>query len=340
MRKLRYVIRRLILAVLVLISVSIITFVIARIVPSDPAALWVGPRATSEQINRARLQLGLDKPLYVQYLIYVGNVIHGNFGVSIKTHQPILRDLEVRLPATLELVLVSMVMAAILGIPIGVLSGARPNSLFDHASRLVAIAGVSMPSFLFGLLLQLIFFGYLHWLPLGGRVDRNTFLFHPVHTITGFNLIDTVITGNWIAFLDSCVHFILPSMTIAAFSLALSIRMTRSTMIEVLEEKYILAARAAGLHDRTILFKLALKNTIIPTISVLGLAFVYALTGAIIVEVIFSWPGMGTYVTDAILNLDFPVIIAVTLISTLFYVMVNLLLDLLQSSLDPRVALG
>jgi peptide/nickel transport system permease protein len=161
-----------------------------------------------------------------------------------------------------------------------------------------------------------------------------------VETVTGFYLIDTLVTRNWQAFTDSLAHFILPALTIAAFSIGLSIRMTRSTMIEVLEEKYITAARATGLPERTILLRLALRTAIIPTISVLGLAFVYALTGAIVVEVIFSWPGLGTYVTDAILNVDFPVIIAVTLVSTLFYVLVNLFLDLVQAFLDPRITLG
>ncbi len=340
MRKWEYVVRRLALAVLVLFSVSVITFVIARVVPSDPAALWVGPRPTQEQIAEARRELGLDKPLYVQYLRYVSSLLRGDLGVSVKTHQPILQDLKTYLPATMELVLFGMLMAVTIGIPLGVLTGARRNSLLDHASRLVAIAGVSMPTFWLGLLLQLLFFGRLGWLPLGGRVDRSISLYNPVEQITGFYLIDTVLTGNWVALKDSLIHLILPAFTLATYAIGLSIRMTRSTMIEVLEEKYIMAARAAGLPEGTILFRLALKNAIIPTLTVLGLSFVYSLTGAILVEVIFSWPGLGTYVTNAILNVDFPVIVAVTLVVTVFYVFLNLFLDLLQAALDPRVTLG
>lgn len=340
MKKWEYVIRRLALAVLVLVSVSVITFLIARVVPSDPAAAWVGPRPTPEQIAQARRELGLDKPLYVQYLRYVRALLRGDLGVSVKTHQPILRDLKTYLPATMELVLFGMLMAITIGIPLGVLSGAKRNGPLDHSSRLVAIAGVSMPTFWLGLLLQLLFFGKLGWLPLGGRVDRSISLYNPVQQITGFYLIDTVLTGNWVALKDSLVHLILPAFTLATYAIGLTIRMTRSTMIEVLEEKYIVAARAAGLPERTILFRLALKNAIIPTLTVLGLSFVYSLTGAILVEVIFSWPGLGTYVTNAILNVDFPVIMAVTLVVTVFYVFINLFLDLLQAALDPRVTLG
>lgn len=340
MTRWEYVVRRLVLAVLVLFSVSVITFAIARIVPSDPAALWVGPHPTKEQIAEARRQLALDKPLYVQYLRYVSDLLHGDLGVSVKTHQPILQDLRTYLPATLELVLFGMLMALTIGIPLGVLSGARHNSLLDHGSRLVAVAGVSMPTFWLGLLLQLLFFGKLGWLPLGGRVDRSISLYSPVEQLTGFYLIDTVLTGNWIALKDTLVHLILPAFTLASYAIGLTIRMTRSTMIEVLEEKYITAARAAGLPERAILFKFGLKNAIIPTLTVLGLSFVYSLTGAILVEVIFSWPGLGTYVTNAILNVDFPVIMAVTLVVTVFYVFINLFLDLLQAALDPRVTLG
>ena len=339
MSRWEYIVRRLALAVLVLFSVSVVTFVIARIVPSDPAALWVGPRPTPEQIAQARRELGLDQPLYVQYLRYVGALLRGDLGVSVKTHQPILEDLRIYLPATLELVLFGMFMAVAIGIPLGVLAGAWRNSLLDHGSRLVAVAGVSMPTFWLGLLLQLLFFGNLGLLPLGGRVAREISLYSPVEPVTGFYLIDTVITGNWTAFKNALVHLILPAFTLASYAIGLTIRMTRSTMIEVLQEKYIVAARAAGLPERTVLFRLALKNAIVPTLTVLGLSFVYSLTGAILVEVIFSWPGLGTYVTDAILNVDFPVIMAVTLVVTVFYVFINLFLDLLQAVLDPRVTL-
>lgn len=340
MSKWEYLVRRLALAVLVLLSVSVITFVIARIVPSDPAALWVGPHPTKEQIAAARIKLGLDKPLYVQYLHYMNDLFHGDFGVSVSTHQPILNDLKTYLPATLELVITSMIMAVFIGIPLGVFSGAKKDSPLDHVSRLVAVTGVSMPTFWMALLLQFFFFGKLKLLPVGSRVDREISLFYPIQQITGFYVIDSLLTGNLLALRSTLVHLILPAFTLGTYAIGLTIRMTRSTMIEVLEEGYITAARAAGIPERIILFRLALKNAIVPTLTVLALSFVYSLTGAILVEIIFGWPGLGNYVTRAILSMDFPVIMAVTLIVTIFYVFINLFLDLFQAFLDPRVTLG
>lgn len=340
MRRWIYLARRLGLAALVLLSVSVITFFISRVVPSNPAAKWVGAHPTKEQIAAARIKLGLDKPLYAQYFMYMGDLSRGDFGVSVRTHQPIIEDLKTYLPATLELVVVATIMAVVIGIPFGVFSGAKKNSLLDHLSRLLAIAGVSMPTFWMGLLLQLFFFGKLGILPLGSRVDNAISIYHPVQQISGFYLIDTLVTGNLPAFRNSLLHIILPAFTLGTYAIGLTIRMTRSTMIEVLEEGYITAARAAGIPERTVLFRLALKNAIIPTLTVVALSFVYSVTGAILVEVIFSWPGLGRYVTEAILGVDFPVIMAVTLVVTVLYVFVNLFMDLLQAFLDPRVSLG
>ena len=339
MQRLDYIIRRLAMAVLVLISVSIITFFVARVIPSDPAAAWVGAHPTQEQIARARELLGLDRPLYVQYLLYMAYLLRGDLGTSVRTHQSVASDLKTFLPATLELVLAAMLIAVVLGLPLGVLSGANKGSWLDHGTRLISVAGVSMPTFWLGLIFQLIFFSWLGILPLGGRISTEVALFHSVEQITGFYLIDSVITGNWVALKDALLHLILPAFTLSTFAIGLTIRMTRSTMIEVLSEKFILAARAAGIPERTVLFVLTLKNAIVPTITLLGLTFVYSLTGAILVEVIFSWPGLGSYVTDAVLSLDFPVIVSVTLVVTVFYVLVNLLLDLTQAMIDPRVSL-
>lgn len=339
MAKVEYILRRSVMALFVLASVSILTFFIARVVPSDPAAAWVGPHPTQEQIDRVTVQLGLDRPLYVQYLRYMDGLVHGDLGTSVKTHQPILKDLRTRLPATLELVAASMLLAVVIGLPLGVLSGAKKGKALDHGTRFVSVAGVSIPTFWLGLIFQLIFFSALGILPLSGRISTRVALFSPIETITGFYLIDSAVTGNWVAFRDSLHHLILPAITLAAFAIGLTIRMTRSTMIEVLNEKYILAARAAGIPERTVLFVLTLKNAIVPTLTLLGLTFVYSLTGAILVEVIFSWPGLGTYVTNAVLSLDFPVIVSVTLVVTVFYVVVNLMLDLTQGMIDPRVSL-
>jgi peptide/nickel transport system permease protein len=340
MNRLEYILRRLAMAVLVLISVSIITFFVARVIPSDPAAAWVGAHPTQEQIAQAREKLGLNRPLYEQYFRFMGGVLRGDLGTSVRSHQPVVTDLKTYLPATLELVVTSILIAVVIGIPFGVLSGAKKGSLLDHSTRLVAVAGVSIPTFWLGLIFQLIFFSWLGILPLGGRVSTEVALFNPVQQITGFYLIDCIITGNWVAFKDALVHLILPAFTLATFDIGLAIRMTRSTMIEVLNEKFILAARAAGIPERTVLFVLTLKNAIVPTLTLLGLSFVYSLTGAILVEVIFSWPGLGAYVTNAVLSLDFPVIVSVTLVVTVFYVFINLVLDLAQAAIDPRVSLA
>jgi peptide/nickel transport system permease protein len=339
MPKLEYVLRRLVMAVFVLVSVSILTFLIARVIPSDPAAAWVGPHPKQEQIERVRELLGLDRPLYEQYLRYMDGLLHGNLGTSIITHQPIVTDLKVYLPATLELVVAAMLIAVVIGLPLGVLSGANKGSWLDHSTRFISVAGVSIPTFWLGLILQLLFFSWLGLLPLSGRSSTEVALFHPVEPITGFYLIDSLLEGNGVAFKDGLFHLVLPAFTLASFAIGLTIRMTRSTMIEVLSEKYILAARAAGIPERTVLFVLTLKNAIVPTITLLGLTFVYSLTGAILVEVIFSWPGLGTYVTSAVLSLDFPVIVSVTIVVTVFYVFINLVLDLTQAMIDPRISL-
>lgn len=327
------------MAVVVIVSVSIMTFFIARVVPSDPAAAWVGPHPTQEQIDRVTRELGLDRPLTVQYFKYVQDLLRGDLGTSVTTRRPILEDIEIFLPATLELVMVAMILAVLLGIPLGVLSGARRGSLLDHSTRLVSIAGISIPAFFLGLLLQLFLFGKLGLLPLGGRLSTSVALNHPVVSVTGFMLIDSAIAGNWVAFRDAAAHLIMPGMVLATYPVGLVIRMTRSTMIEVLSDKYIVAAEALGVPRRTRLFVLALKNAVVPTLNALALSFVFSLTGSILIEVIFSWPGLGAYVTNAVLAVDFPVIVSVTLIVTLFYVVINLGLDLVQAALDPRVVL-
>jgi peptide/nickel transport system permease protein len=339
MRRGEYIIRRLILAVVVIISVSIITFVVSRVIPSDPARQWVGPRATKEQIAAATETLGLDLPLHQQYFRYIEFLLKGDLGESIRTHNPILFDLRAFLPATMELVFFAMLLAVVIGIPVGVLAGSKRNSWFDHAARFFSIAGTSMPSFWLGLLLILLFFSKLELLPIGGRFSRDVFLYNPIESVTGFYVIDSILMGNWEALKSVLFHLVLPGFTLALYDIGLTVRMTRSNMIEVLSEKYILAARASGLPNRMIIFKYALRNAIIPTLNLLGLGFVYALTGAIVVEVIFSWPGMGSYVTDAVMAADFPVIMAVTLIVTVLYVFINLVIDLFQTVIDPRVVL-
>ncbi len=339
MQRLQYILRRLLLAFFVLIGISMITFVIARLIPSDPARIWLGPRARPERIIEVRIKLGLDRPLYEQYFRYLENILRGDFGISVRSHRPIADDLRVFLPATLELVIFSMVITLVIGIPLGVLSAAWKDSLVDHLSRVFAVLNVSLPVFWLALMLQLLFVRYLGLLPLGGRVSREISLFAHIQQITGFYLVDAALSGNWLGFRDALKHMILPSLCMASYGIGLSIRMTRTNMIEVLEKKYIIAAQAEGLRPRTIYFRLALKNAIVPTLMLLGLTFVWNITGAMLTEIIFLWPGLGKYLTDAILRLDFPVVVSVTLVVTVFYVLINLILDLLQAVVDPRVHL-
>lgn len=339
MISLSYLLKRLAMAGVVLLSVSVLTFAASRLIPSDPAALFVGPRPTPEQLAQARDMLGLDRPLVAQYLGFLGNTLTGDFGISFRSRQPISQDLLRYLPATLELIIAAMALAVIIGIPVGVLAAARPKGWFDELSRLFAIAVASFPAFWLAMLLQLLFFVKLGWLPLSGRISRDASLLYPVEDITGFYTIDTLVTGNFAAFGDVLLHLVLPAVTLSLYPLGLMIRMTRAAMGEALSERYITTATAMGLPRRDILFRYALRNALAPTLTVLGLTFAFSLTGAVLVEVIFAWPGIGKYVTDAILAVDFPVIMAVTLVGTVFYVLINLAVDLAQAAIDPRITL-
>jgi peptide/nickel transport system permease protein len=335
-----YLLRRLVLATVVLAAVSVVTFFVARVVPSDPAALYVGPRPRQEQVERARRALGLDRPLPQQYVAYVGDLLRGDLGISLRSKQPISDDLRAFLPATLELVIAATLLSLIVGLPLGVLAGAKPNGALDHVTRVASIGSVSIPTFWLALILQLVFFRTLHWLPLGGRLSNEIALNHPVSVVTGFYTIDAALSGNWAAWRDALWHLVLPAACLAAYPVGLVTRMTRSAMVDVLGERYIAAARAEGIHERTIRFRLALKNAILPTLTVLGLTFAYSITGAFLVEIVFGWPGVGTYVTQGILSVDFPVIIGVTLVVTVVYLLVNLAVDLIHAAIDPRAGLS
>ncbi len=337
---LRYLFRRLVLAVFVTAGVLLVTFAVSRVLPGDPARLYLGARAGPEAIAQTREALGLDDPLPIQFARYVASSLQGDFGYSYRTKRPILEDLKTRLPATMELVVLAMLLGIIVGVPVGVLGAARFGRPLDRWIRIVSIAGVSMPAFWLALLLQLVFFLWLDLLPLGGRLSQTISFTHPVMQITGFNLIDAAITGNWVAWRDAVWHAILPAAVLATFPISLAVRMTRASMLDVLSETYIAAARAAGHSETDILFRFALKNAIVPTLTVMGLVFAFSITGAVLVESIFKWPGLGSYMLDAILNDDVPVLFAVTLVVTIIYIAINLLVDLLQAGLDPRIRIG
>jgi peptide/nickel transport system permease protein len=335
-----YILRRLGLGLLVILGTLLVTFMVSQVVPGDPARLYLGSRATPERIAEVRTQLGLDKPIPVQFVNYVIRTLQGELGQSYRTKRPIIQDIKIRLPATMEMVVYAMLLAMVIGVPVGVLGASRKGRFFDQVSRVVTVAGVSLPTFWLALLLQLIFFLYLGWLPLGGRISQQVMLKHPIENLTGFYLVDAAVTGNWIAWKDAAVHMILPVVVLATYPISLVVRMTRAAMIDVLSDTYITAARAAGLKEREVLFKLALKNSIVPTLTVMGLLFAYSITGAVLVEIVFTWPGMGSYMADAILNNDIFVLFGVTVVVTLIYIVVNLVVDLIQAALDPRVRLG
>jgi len=335
-----YIIRRLILAIIVMIGVSILTFLLTRIVPSDPAARWVGPHARPEQVASARIKLGLDKPLYVQYYRYIRDFLHGDWGHSIRTHQPVLRELFSYLPASLELILFGMVIAFALGIPLGIISAVKNGSTIDHLSRVFSIAGVALPTFWLGMILQLVFFKELRLFPLAGRLDMMTSVISPIKSVTGFYLIDSLVTCNFAAFGSALYHIVLPGITLAAFPLGLSARMTRATMLEILGEDYIRTARACGLREVKILAVYALRNAIGPVLTVGALTFAYSLVETFLIESVFAWPGLGYYASNAIMTVDYPAIMGVTLLVAFTYVLLNLIVDISLAFLDPRIRIS
>lgn len=339
MRKLEFILRRLFSSILVLIGVSIITFAVARVIPSNAAVLYIGPRARPEDIERVTKLLGLDRPLPVQYAIYMRDLLRGDMGNSIATKRPILQEITERAPASLELLFVGMTLAVLIGVPLGIVSARWQGKPVDIATRAISIIGVSIPAFFLGLVLQILFFRNLHWLPLTGQLDTDLRFTSPVETITNFLIIDAFITKNWIALKDSLIHIILPAFTLAAYPLGLIARMTRASMLEVFEQDYVRTARAYGIKDRIVTYVYALKNAISPTLTVIGLTVAYLLTGTFFVEIIFTWPGLGLFTVNSLLNVDYPAIMGMTLFGATAYVLINSVVDLLQAAIDPRISL-
>ncbi len=275
----------------------------------------------------------------VQYAIYMADLLHGDLGTSIGTKRPVLAEIIDRAPASLELLFIGMLFAILFGIPLGVLSARWQGKPPDVAVRSLSIVGVSMPAFYLGLLLQILFFRNLDWLPLAGRVSNDLRFTNPIDPLTNFLLFDAFITQNWVAFKDVTYHLVLPALTLAAYPIGLIARMTRAAMLEVLEQDYIRTARAYGIKDVVITYLYALKNAFSPTLTVIGLTFAYALTGTFFVEIIFNWPGLGLFTVRSLLNLDYPAIMGMTLFGATAYVIINLIVDVLQAWIDPRISL-
>ena len=338
-QKLDYVLKRLVMSAFVLLGLSMITFTLARVVPSNPAALYIGPRAKPEQIERITEKLGLDRPLTVQYLYYLRDALRGDLQESIATKRPVTQEITDRLPNTLELILAGMTVATVVGVVLGVLSARLHGSAVDVAVRILSLVGVSLPAFWLALLLQIIFYRQLGLFPITGRMDMTLRFTHPVEQVTRFYILDTLLTGNWIALKDALWHLVLPAVTLAAYPAGLVARMTRATMLEVLSQDHIRTAHAYGVRDLFVTGVYALKNALGPTLTVIGLSFAYALTGTFFVELIFNWPGLGTFTVHSLLKVDHPAIMGVTLFAAVGYVFINLLVDLLQAAVDPRISL-
>ncbi|WP_195962574.1 ABC transporter permease [Clostridium tyrobutyricum] len=330
----KIIIRRLLMMILVIFGVTLIVFLLSHIIPGDPARMMVGQRASNETLINVRKQLGLDKPVLVQYLIYMKNLLSGDLGTSIRTQQPIVSDLVAYFPATLELVLYAFLIALVVGIPLGVLTSLKQNTVTDYLGRIFCIGGVSIPAFWGGIILILIFYSKLNLLPSSGRLALGM-TFNT--KITGLITIDSLLTGNLEVFKDSLRHIILPALVLSYAQLATITRQVRSSMIEVLNQEYIKTARANGIKEKFLIVSYALRNALVPTITVVGLSLGGLLGGAVVTETVFNWPGMGKYVVDSISFLDFPSIMGFTVVIVIGYMVINLIVDILYMILNPQI---
>ncbi|ESW65311.1 peptide ABC transporter permease [Mesorhizobium sp. LSJC280B00] len=312
-------------------------FVLSRVLPASPAELMLGGRPSFEMIAKAEAELGLDRPLAVQYLNFIGSAIRGELGDSLLTKRPVLLEVRERFGATFELTTLAMVLVLLIGVPIGVLSAVRQNSMLDNVVRTISVAGVAIPSFILAMSLQLLFYGALGWLPLQGRVDTSILLRNPIKPITGLFLIDAPLTGNWEGFTSALAHIALPLLTLTILLLATVTRITRNMMIEVLKEEYIRTAFAYGLPKSAIYYQYALKATLIPILTVIGLTYGNLLGGAVVVESVFDWPGLGSFVVSSIAQNDYPASLGATLFLAGTYLLINLIVDLLYPVVDPRL---
>jgi dipeptide transport system permease protein len=331
------VLKRLVLAVPSLIGVVIVTFILTRALPGDPAAYFAGPAATKEAVDQVRVKLGLDKPLPVQFFRYVGDLSHGDLGVSLTTGQPVATEIRTRLPASAELTLLGLVLAVAAAVPLGIMAAMRPGSLVDHACRVVATAGVSLPVFFTGLILVYVFYYLLGIAPAPlGRLDV---FFSAPPQVTGFYLIDSLIARDGETFMASLKQLILPALTLAIFSLAPITRMTRASMLAVLASDFVRTARASGLSGFTVIVTYAFRNAMLPVITTLGMVFSFLLGANVLVEKVFAWPGIGSFAVEALIASDFAPVQGFVLTMAVMYVALNLAIDILYGIIDPRLRL-
>ncbi len=321
-----------------LFGIVLITFLLTRALPGDPAAFFAGPAGTQEAVAEVREKLGLNKSLPEQFWIYLKDLSRGDLGTALSTGQPVREELLVRLPASLELVLASLLFAVAVAVPLGVAAAQRPNSWIDHACRLITTAGVSLPTFFTGLLLAYVFYYLLGWAPSPiGRLDP--YLTSPP-TVTGLYTVDSLLAGQPRLFLASAGQMLMPVLTLGIFVLAPLARMTRASMIAVLSADFVRTARASGLSSGTVLVRYALRNALLPIITTLGMVFSFLLGMSVIVEKVFAWPGVGSFALDALVASDYAPVQGFVLTMALLYTLLNLVIDLLYVVIDPRVRLG
>ena len=329
------ILKRMMMAVPSLIGVVIVTFLLTRALPGDPAAYFAGPAATTEAIQQIRVKLGLDKPLYVQFVRYVEDLARGDLGNSLTTGQPVGHEIKTRLPASAELTLLGLLVSVVIAVPLGILAATRPNSLIDHACRVIATAGVSLPVFFTGLILIYVFYYHLGWAPPPlGRLD---IFYSPPPHVTGFYLIDSLIAGDGELFVAALKQLILPALTLAIFSLAPIARMTRASMLAVLSSDFVRTARASGLAPFTVVITYAFRNAMLPVITTLGMVFSFLLGANVLVEKVFAWPGIGSFAVEALIASDFAPLQGFVLTMAVMYVALNLLIDILYGVIDPRM---
>ena len=332
---LAYVVRRSLSLIPVLLGITLLVFALLHLIPGDPAVVLLGERATPDQVAALRTQLGLDQPLPLQYLKFLGNLVQGNWGTSLISGIPIVDELRVRCPATFELAIAAMLVALIIGIPAGIAAAVYKNRWLDHLTMTGALLGVSLPVYWVGLLLIYLFAVNLQWLPASGRISIAGGLnFQP---ITGFYLLDALLQANGAAVVDVLAHLMLPALTLGTIPLAIIARMTRSAMLDTLSQDYIRTARAKGLSEWRVVWRHALKNALLPISTVTGLQLGALLGGAILTETIFSWSGLGSWIYQGILERDYPVVQGGVVFVAIAVVLINLLVDLSYAGIDPRV---
>ena len=333
----QYILRRLSLMVFTLLGVLVVTFFVSHVIPADPIGAILGPQAPPELIEKIRHNLGFDRPVHIQFYIYLKNILRGDFGASLRTQNPVIEDLITFFPATVELATVAMFIGVFLGIPLGILSAVKKDQWGDHIARGFSLVGLSMPVFWLALILLLIFYYRLGWLPGPGRIDPYLF---PQDPITGIVLLDSLIYRDFEIFFNALQHIILPAFVLGYFSTASIVRITRSSMLEVLSLEYVQTARAKGLRESVVIYKHALKNAMIPITTVIGLTYGSLLEGAVLTETIFAWPGLGRYMTSAFLFLDFNAVMGGTLLIALIFSLANLIVDILYAFLNPKIRFG